>query len=120
MFDADDSPARVSATPAAADLLRTLAAARGEVTVLLTDDRVRVLVDGQPVPAGSVRLGRLNDAVTVAADSTARTAWWRNRADIDLTDPAAPSHDSALGFALTALSEAELYAAVACGPLPRI
>jgi hypothetical protein len=118
MFDVDDSPARVSATPAAAAHLRDLAARTGELTVLLTDDRVRVLVDGQPVPSGSLRLGRLDDAVTFAADSTARTAWWRNRADIDLTE--ASPRDGGLGFALTALSEPELYAAVACGPLPRI
>jgi len=115
MFFVDESPARVAATPAARDHLRSLAGRLGRLTVLLTDGRARVLPAGQSAPAGAVRLGDVEEAgaITVAADSTARTPWWRNRAVIDLSD----GRD--LTFELTELSEQELYAAVASGPLPR-
>jgi hypothetical protein len=116
MFDVD-SPARVTVTPAATAHLTALAQRRGDLTVWLTDDRVRVL-PGQRPPAGSVHLGRLDEHVEIAADATAPTAWWRNRAELDLTGLTADD-DARMTYALTALDEAELYAAVASGPLPR-
>jgi hypothetical protein len=115
MFTIDESPDRVTATPAAAAHLRALAERRGAVTVLLSDGLARVMPEGGGLPQGAVRLGALADTVTVAADGGARTAWWRNRAEIDLTD----SPSGAFTFALRPLTEPELYAAVACGPLPR-
>jgi hypothetical protein len=120
MFTSDESPDRVSATPAAADHLRSLAQQRGPVTVLLRDDGAQVVPEGLGLPQGTLRLGSLADAVTVAADGRGRTAWWRNRAEIDLTGslPSTQSTD-AISFALQPLTEPELYAAVACGPLPR-
>ena len=120
MFTADESPARVTATPAASAHLTTLAAQRGGVTVLLTDDRVQVLPADQGLPNGSLRLGGLGDSVTFAADGSGRTDWWRCCAEIDLTDGAGrgPAGDG-ITFALHALSEDEVYAALASGPLPR-
>jgi hypothetical protein len=122
MFINDDSPERVIATPAATAHLRTLVARDGELAVLLDDHAVHV-IPRQSVPRGSVQLGHVDDSLAFAA-ATTRTPWWRNRAVIDLTDPSgsttAPAGpDSEFGFALTALSESELYAAVAAGPLPR-
>lgn len=114
MFTVDESPAHVTTTPAAKSHLRALAAAQGGVTVLLTDDRARVLPQGQAAPAGAVHLGRIGDAVTFAGDANSHTAWWRNRAVIDLTDSA-----RGITYALAPLTEAEVYAAVASGPLPR-
>ena len=115
MFTIDESPARVSATPEAAAQLRALAAETGSVTVLLSDGSARVMPAGRVLPTGTVRLGTLADEVAVAADSSGRTAWWRNRAEIDLTE----GSEGAFTFALRPLTEPELYAAVACGPLPR-
>ena len=114
MFTIDESPERVSATPAAAAHLRHLAARDGSVTVLLSEGTARVLPLGGAVPRGTLRLGRVADEVVVAAESGTRTAWWRNRAELDLTDGS-----RGITFALRPLTEPELYAAVACGPLPR-
>jgi hypothetical protein len=113
MFIVDQAPDRVTATPAASAHLHALAAQRGQVTVLLTDRGAEVLPEGRALPSGSVRLGRLDDGVTFAGDTTAQTAWWRNRAEIDLRD-----HD--VTVAVTPLSEDEVFAALASGPLPRI
>jgi hypothetical protein len=113
MFDIDDSPARVVASPAATAHLTALAQRRGDVTVWLSEAGVRVLPGARP-PAGSVRLGRLDDRVAIAADASAGTAWWRSRAHLDVAGGA-----EGMTYALTSLSEAELYAAVASGPLPR-
>ena len=115
MFTTDESPERVTATPEAAAHLRALAARSGSVTVMLSDGSARVLPAGGPLPIGSLRLGRLADQVAVAADAGARTAWWRNRAEIDLTE----GSNGRITFALRPLTEPELYAAVAAGPLPR-
>ena len=112
MFIVDQAPERVTTTPAASAHLSALAAERGEVTVLLTDDRAEVLPAGRDLPTGSLHLGRIDDGVTVAADSSAQTAWWRNRAVIDLTD-------QDVTFDLTPLSDDEVFAALASGPLPR-
>jgi uncharacterized protein (DUF779 family) len=115
MFVVDEAPERVTTTPAASAQLSALAARHGDLMVLLSDGRARVLPAGQSAPSGAVQLGRLDDAVTVAADGT-RTDWWRNRAVIDLTDSAV---GTGFTFDLEALNEAELYAALASGPLPR-
>ena len=113
LFTIDESPERVTATPAAAAHLQALAASSGSVTVLLSDGSARVMPAGRALPTGALRLGILG-GVAVAADAGARTPWWRNRAEIDLTDGS-----GGITFALRPLTEPELYAAVACGPLPR-
>lgn len=120
MFTADESPARVATTPAATAELAALAAEQGGVTVLLSDDRARVLRPDQHLPEGSVHLGRLpeREDVTFAADRDTHTVWWRNRAVIDLTDSRGQDRP-ALTFRLAPLDEDELYAALASGPLPR-
>jgi hypothetical protein len=116
MFDIDESPARVVATPAATAHLTALAQRRGELTVWLSEGGVRLLPGSHP-PAGSVHLGRLDDRVAIAADAAAHTPWWRNRAHLDLTGGQGDA--AGMTYALTSLSEDELYAAVAGGPLPR-
>ena len=118
MFPSDDSPDRVIATPAAAAQLTALAAQRGDLTVLLSDHAAQVLPQGQGVPAGAVRLGRLNGAIAFAARTDERTDWWCKRAVIDLRDRDS-NPDPALTVALAPLNEDELYAAIAGGPLPR-
>ncbi len=119
MFTTDESPARVTASLAASTALVDLAARRGDVTILLTDDRARILPPGQDAPRGTVRLGRLgpDDRIICVADSAAHTAWWRNRARIDLLNPG--GIEPRITFDLTELTESEVYAAIAAGPLPR-
>lgn len=118
MFSADDSPARVIATPAATAQLTALAAERGAVAVLLSDDSAQVLTPGQPLPRGAVHLGRIDGAVTFAGRPDAHADWWCNRAVIDLR-PTDSGQAPVLTFDLTPLDEADLYAALASGPLPR-
>jgi hypothetical protein len=120
MFDVDESPTRVVATPAATAHLTALAERQGDVTVWLSESGVRVLPGARP-PAGSVHLGRLEGRVAIAADASARTAWWRNRAHLDVagTHGAVADAPAGMTYALTALNEDELYAAVAGGPLLR-
>jgi hypothetical protein len=118
MFTVDESPERVAATPAATAQLRALTEHRGAVTMLLTDGLAKIMPEGGGLPPGAVKLGAIADAVTVAADGRARTAWWRNRVEIDLTDDT-PVSGGGFTFALQPLTEPELYAAVASGPLPR-
>ncbi len=57
MFTVDETPAHVVATPAAQAHLRTLAEARGDITVLLTEQGAAVLKAGQQPPAGTVLPG---------------------------------------------------------------
>ena len=114
----DEPPVRVTATPAAFAQLAALAASRGDVTVMLTDDRVQVLPAGQDAPQGAVRLGRLlAESVTFAADPQAHTAWWRTRAVIDLRSPSGSTPDFTVETA--PLDDAEVFEAIASGPLPR-
>jgi uncharacterized protein (DUF779 family) len=119
MFPIDEAPDRISVTPAAADLLRALAERTGTLTVLLSDGRLSVLPEGASAPHGSLRLGWLTDRVEVTADSAARTTWWRNRAVLDVAEATGGSA-RAITVDLRPLSEPELYAAVASGPLPRL
>lgn len=114
MFPYDDSPEHVAATPQASAHLRALAADRGGLTVLLTGDGVTLLPAGTSVPVGAVKLGDLEPSVLVAAAGDGATEWWRTRATLDLTD------QSDVSVALSVLSEEELYAALAAGPLPRL
>ena len=118
MFPADDSPERVTATPAASQRLSALAAERGEVAVLLSDDAAQLLPAGQALPHGAVQLGRLDESVTVLGSPDAQTAWWCNRAVIDLR-PTDSGQPPVLTFDLAPLDEDALYAALAAGPLPR-
>lgn len=111
MFVVDQSPDRVIATPAASAHLSDLAARDGEVTVLLSEQSAHVLPHGQQLPVGAVHLGRL-ESVTFAADGSAGTPWWRNRAVIDL-------RGDDVTFALAPLNDAEVFDALASGPLPR-
>lgn len=118
MFDLEDSPAHVTATPAAAAHLTSLAAmSGGELTVLLTDDSARLLPIGEQVPAGALRLGEVADNVAVAGDPDGQSEWWRSMAVVDVRDPGAP--DGGIGFSLVDLTEEQVYAAIAAGPLPR-
>ena len=73
MFTVDETPAHVVATPAAQAHLRTLAEARGDITVLLTEQGAAVLKAGQQPPAGTVYLGQLDDAATSPASPTTRS-----------------------------------------------
>ena len=122
MFTTDESPARVVATPAATALLESLAADRGPVTVMLTDDCARILAGGAPLPSGTLQLGRLGATGEIAfvAAADARTDWWRNCAQVDITDTTRGTSGSPIvTFALTELSDSEVFAALASGPLPR-
>ena len=114
MFTNDESPAHVVATPAAQAHLAGLAAAGGDVTIMLTDHGAEVLPAGGLPPHGSVHLGHLDDACTITALAYDQlgTSWWSSRAQLDL-DP-----DSRMTYGLAPLSEAELFAALAAGPLP--
>jgi hypothetical protein len=115
MFTVDETPAHVVATPAAHAHLRTLAEARGDVTVLLTEHGAAVLKAGQQPPAGTVYLGQLDDAadITCVADDSVTRAWWRTRAHLDLSDGFEMTYD------LSNLNERELFEVLAAGPLPR-
>lgn len=113
MFPLDDSPQRVTATPEATAHLSALAAGTGELTVLLTADGVELLPAGVRAPAGSLKLGELEPAVLVAADDRAHTRWWRTRATLGMAG-------ADVSVELSALTESEVYAAVAAGPLPRL
>lgn len=114
MFPYDDSPEHVAVTPKASARLSALAADHGGLTVLLTTDGVMLLSPDTAVPPGAVKLGDLDSAVLVAGAGSARTEWWRTRATLDLTD------QQDVSVELSALSEDELYAVVAAGPLPRL
>jgi hypothetical protein len=115
MFTVDETPAHVVATPAAQAHLRTLADARGDITVLLTDQGAAVLKAGQQPPAGTVYLGQLDGSahITCVADDSASRAWWRTRAHLDLSEGFEMTYD------LTSLNERELFEVLAAGPLPR-
>ncbi|MCU0263406.1 MAG: hypothetical protein MUF09_06995 [Candidatus Nanopelagicales bacterium] len=115
MYTVDESPAHVVATPAAEAHLRTLADARGDVTVLLTEQGAAILKAGQQPPAGTIHLGRLGAAgeITCVADDSVTRAWWRTRAHLDLSDGFEMTYD------LSNLSERELFEVLAAGPMPR-
>ena len=115
MFTVDEYPAHVVATPAAQAHLDALAASRGDVTVMLTEHGAAVLKAGQQPPGGSVYLGHLDEAgdITCVADDRIAREWWRTRARLDLGDGFEMTYD------LSNLSESELFAALASGPLPR-
>lgn len=122
MFIADDSPARVVATPQLQAHLEQLAARSGDITILLTDEQVKVVAPDEGLPVGTVHLGHIDEAgqVSCFAVGDGQTTWWRNRAQIDVTDSTLTrTGGPALSFVLSPLTEAEIYAAVASGPLPR-
>ena len=115
MFPYDDSPEHVALTPRANEHLAALAAEQGTIVVVLADDGVHLLPAGQPAPSGAVKLGDVPPAATVvAAAGPHDSEWWRTRATLDVTD----THD--VSVQLSVLSETELYAALAAGPLPRL
>jgi hypothetical protein len=114
MFPYDDSPDHVAVTPAASAHLSALAADRGGLTVLLTAHGVTLLPPGTSTPSGAVKLGDLESSVMIAGADDTPTEWWRTRATLDLTE------QRDVSVALTSLSEEELYAALAAGPLPRL
>ncbi len=114
MFIADESPDHVVLTPEARARVHTMRNGH-PVVLLLTDDGAQVLPGPDAVPPGSLRLIAEDADVLVAASADAHTAWWRTRARIGLG--AAPEAGFALD--LTELSEKELFAALASGPLPR-
>lgn len=115
MFTLDETPAHVVATPAAQEHLRTLAEARGDITVLLTEHGAAVLKAGQQPPAGTVHLGHLDEAgsITCVADDSVARDWWRTRAHLDLSEAFEMTYD------LSNLNEHELFEVLAAGPMPR-
>ena len=115
MFTADESPMHVDATPAARAHLAALRATAGRVTEMITDRGAAVLKAGEQPPPGAVRLGDLDDAgeITCVADASPAHDWWRTRAHLDL------SEDLDMTYDLTDLTEAEMFATLASGPLPR-
>lgn len=115
MFTVDETPTHVVATPAAQAHLRTLAEARGDITVLLTEQGAAVLKAGQQPPSGAVYLGQLDEAgdITCVADDSVTRAWWRTRAHLDLSEGFEMTYD------LSNLNERELFEVLAAGPLPR-
>lgn len=116
MFTVDDSSMHLAATPAATAHLSALAGAQGDVTVVLTDSGAAVLSMGERPQAGSVMLGHLDEAgdITCVADNASGHNWWRTRAHIDL------SEDQSMTYDVSSLTEAELFAVLAAGPLPRV
>ncbi len=120
MFTTDESPSHVDATPTAKAHLEALAAARGDVTVMLTDHGAAVLKAGQQPPAGSIFLGSLDDAgeISCIADDAVAHTWWRTRARLDMSGPDV-SDPIEMVYDVSQLSEAELFAALAAGPLRR-
>lgn len=114
MFPYDDSPEHVALTPRANEHLAALAAEQGTIVVLLADDGVHLLPAGQPAPRGAVKLGDVPPATIVAAAGPHDSEWWRTRATLDVSD------NDAVSVELSVLSEPELYAALAAGPLPRL
>lgn len=117
MFTADQSPDRVQATPAAAAHLGSLAAQGHDVVVLLSDERAAVVP--RTAPAGRLFLGEVQ-GVPCMADASSEIPWWRSRAVIDLRGDTGVQHDRRdLSYELTELTEAEVFAALASGPLPR-
>ena len=115
MFTVDETPAHVVATPAAQAHLRTLAQARGDITVLLTEHGAAVLKAGQQPPVGAVYLGQLDEHsdITCVADDSVTRAWWRTRAHLDLSEGFEMTYD------LSSHNECELFEVLAAGPLPR-
>lgn len=111
MFTADQSPDRVRATPAAAAHLGDLSCRGSDVRVVLTDATAQVVGSHEPLPQQRVFLGEVA-GVTCFADTSSDIEWWRSRATIDLTG-------DAVTFELSELTEAEVFAALASGPLPR-
>ncbi len=120
MFTTDESPSHVDASPTAQAHLVALAAARGDITVMLTEHGAAVLRAGQQPPAGSILLGSLDEAgdISCVADESAAHTWWRTRAHLDLSGPEV-SDSIEMSYDVAQLSEAELFAALAAGPLRR-
>jgi hypothetical protein len=114
MFPYDDSPEHVTLTPRANERLAALAAGHGAIVVVLAEDGVHLLPAGESAPDGAVKLGDVPAATIVAASGPHDAQWWRTRATLDVTD----SDD--VSVELSALSEPELYEALAAGPLPRL
>lgn len=111
MFTADQSPDRVRATPAATAHLDDLAADGHDVLVLLSEYAAEVLPSGSVLPEQRVFLGEVA-GVSCMADASSDIEWWRSRALIDLTG-------DQVTYELSELTEAEVFAALASGPLPR-
>lgn len=114
MFIPDESPDHVVLTPAAAQQVRGMRNGK-PVVLLLTDEAAVVLPGPDAVPAGSLRLGPDDGDVLVAGAADARTTWWRTRALIGVGE----EPDAGFALDLSELSEKELFAALASGPLPR-
>lgn len=109
MFRTDDAPIRVTATAQLVGLLEQARASQPDVSVVLDDLGARL---SSSVDGDVIYLGEVNDTTPCYATADSHTPWWRFRADIDCAG-------DDLDFNLTELSEAELAATIAAGPLPR-
>lgn len=123
MFHFDDSPVRVQATPDCLQLIEEAHGAQPDLVVLLDDERAQLL-PGSVASAGREEVIYLGDLATSAqtrcyASGDSQTAWWRHQATIDLTKGAAGATSGTLDLSIAELSDLEVAAALASGPLPR-
>lgn len=109
MFHTDDAPIRVTATAQLVGLLERERASRPDLSVVLDDLGAKLTssVDGEVI-----YLGEVAETTPCYATADSHTPWWRFRADIDCSG-------EDVDFNLTELSDAELAATIAAGPLPR-
>lgn len=115
MFHTDDSPTRVIASPQFTDILRAEQARNPQVAVLLDDDSAKLLPQA-PTEADVIYLGELATAGTQCyASGQSRTQWWRYQAQLRVGPGASREYD----YQLTELTEDQLAATIAAGPLPR-
>ncbi len=112
MYTTDQAPDRILGTPAAASLLSALSQRDDHTVLWLTDGSASLAQGASSLPEPRIFLGEVG-GVRSFADGTAETPWWRNRAVIYLDD------NGAMTYQLTELSEAEVFEALASGPLPR-
>lgn len=111
MFSPDQSPDRVLATPDASAHLGDLAAESGDLFVVLTEDGVALPAHLPPANRDTVFLGEVA-GVRCLADASSPTPWWRCRVTLSFGD-------GEVTYELSELDEAEVFAALASGPLPR-
>ncbi len=112
MFTTDQAPDRVLGSPAVASLLSTIHTRDEDAVLWLTDEGASLVHGASGLPEPRVFLGEVG-GVRSFADATASTPWWRNQAVIYLHD------NGAMTYQLTELSEAQVFEALASGPLPR-
>ncbi|MGB8020349.1 MAG: hypothetical protein WCF04_03905 [Candidatus Nanopelagicales bacterium] len=111
MFSPDQSPDRVRATAGAAAHLGALATEAGDMFVTLTEDGSALPSLLPPPTQDTVFLGEVA-GIRCLADAAAPIPWWRCRVTLAFGD-------DGVTYELSELDEAEVFAALASGPLPR-